>query len=52
MNPINNPQQFMQEAMKQAVTAFEKDEVPVGAVIVHKGQVIARAHNQIRMLKD
>ena len=43
---------YMQEALKQARLAFEKDEVPVGTVIVHKGQIIARAHNQIKMLKD
>ena len=43
---------YMQEALKQAGAAFEKDEVPVGAVIVHKGQVIAKAHNQIKTLKD
>ena len=42
----------MQEALKEAVVAFEKDEVPVGAVIVYKDQIIARAHNQIKMLKD
>ncbi len=43
---------YMREALKQARAALEKDEVPVGAVIVYKGQVIARAHNQIKMLKD
>ncbi|MFH1189619.1 MAG: tRNA adenosine(34) deaminase TadA [Candidatus Omnitrophota bacterium] len=43
---------FMQEAVKEAVKAFDADEVPVGAVIVHKGRIIARAHNQIRLLKD
>ncbi len=42
----------MSEALKQACDAFEKDEVPVGAVIVHEGRIIARAHNQIEMLKD
>jgi len=42
----------MREALKQATIAFEKDEVPVGCVIVHKSQIIARAHNQIKMLKD
>jgi len=42
----------MREALKQARIALEKDEVPVGAVIVYKGQIIARAHNQIKMLKD
>jgi len=43
---------YMREALKEARMAFERDEVPVGAVIVYKGQVIARAHNQIKMLKD
>ena len=43
---------FMREALREAQKAFEKDEVPVGAVIVHEGKVIARAHNQNVMLKD
>jgi tRNA(adenine34) deaminase len=34
------------------VKAFESDEVPVGAIIVHKGEIIGRAHNQIKTLKD
>lgn len=42
----------MSEAVKEAVKAFEADEVPVGAIIVHKGRIIARAHNQIKLLKD
>ena len=42
----------MMEAIKEAKKAFEKDEVPVGAVIVHEGKIIARAHNQNVMLKD
>jgi len=43
---------FMQEALKQAKTAADNDEVPVGAVIVHDNQIIAKAHNQVEMLKD
>lgn len=43
---------FMNEALKQAKDAFSKDEVPVGAVVVHDGKVIARAHNQVELLKD
>ncbi len=43
---------LMGEAMKEAVKALDKDEVPVGAVIAHQGRIIARAHNQIRLLKD
>lgn len=42
----------MSEALKEAVRAFEADEVPVGVVIVHEGRIIARAHNQIKMLRD
>lgn len=43
---------FMQDAIRQAVKAYEADEVPVGAVIVHEGKVIARAWNQVELLKD
>jgi tRNA(adenine34) deaminase len=43
---------YMQEALKEAIKAFESDEVPVGAVIVYKEKIVARAHNQIKLLKD
>ncbi|MFZ2357523.1 MAG: tRNA adenosine(34) deaminase TadA [Candidatus Omnitrophota bacterium] len=43
---------YMQEALKEARKAFEEDEVPVGAVVVYDGKVIARGHNQIERLKD
>ena len=43
---------FMQEALKQARKAYDQEEVPVGAVIVYKNKIIARAHNQIKLLKD
>jgi len=43
---------YMGEALKEARKAFAADEVPVGSVIVYKGRVIARAHNQVEMLKD
>ena len=42
----------MQEALKEAGKAVLDDEVPVGAVIVHQGAVIARGYNQIERLKD
>ena len=42
----------MQEALKEARKARVKDEVPVGCVIVHKGRIIGRGHNQVEMLKD
>ena len=43
---------YMQEALKEAARAFEEDEVPVGAVIVNDGRIIARGHNQVERLKD
>lgn len=43
---------FMQQALAQAKIAFEKDEVPVGAIIVEKGKIIASAHNYNLHLKD
>ncbi|MCX5700463.1 MAG: tRNA adenosine(34) deaminase TadA [Candidatus Omnitrophica bacterium] len=43
---------FMSEALKEARKAIDEDEVPVGAVIVHEGRIIARGHNQIERLKD
>ena len=45
-------QKFMQEALEQARKALEKNEVPVGAVLVQKGKIIARAHNLVRTQKD
>lgn len=43
---------FMGEALRQALKACEADEVPVGAVIVREGRIIARASNQVETLKD
>ena len=42
----------MQEALKEAEQAFKEEEVPVGAVVVHQGKIIARGHNQVERLKD
>ena len=42
----------MQAALKEAEAAFGEDEVPVGAVVVYKGRIISRAHNQVERLKD
>ena len=39
-------EEFMKEALKEAKKAYKKLEVPVGAVIVKDGKIIARAHNQ------
>ena len=43
---------FMGEALRQAQRAWENEEVPVGAIVVHQGRIIARAFNQVEMLKD
>ena len=43
---------YMRMALREAEKAFKAKEVPVGAVIVHDGQVIARAYNQIELLND
>lgn len=43
---------FMQEALKEAKMALELDEVPIGAVIVFNGKVIARGHNLSEQLND
>ncbi|MCL4509518.1 MAG: tRNA adenosine(34) deaminase TadA [Bacteroidetes bacterium] len=49
---MSEHQRFMASALKEAEEAFKKNEVPVGAVIVRDGVVIARAHNQVEMLQD
>jgi len=43
---------YMSEALKEAQKAYAEDEVPVGAVIVQDGVIIARGHNQVERLKD
>jgi tRNA(adenine34) deaminase len=43
---------FMGEALRLAARAYEAEEVPVGAVVVREGRIIARAYNQVEMLKD
>jgi tRNA(adenine34) deaminase len=43
---------FMGEALRQAQKAYAADEVPVGAVVVREGKIIARAYNQVELLKD
>jgi tRNA(adenine34) deaminase len=43
---------FMREALKEAQKAFEISEIPVGAVVVCKNRIIARAHNHTEKLTD
>src|SRR6266566_1554118 len=47
-----NDEYFMREALRMAQKAYDANEVPVGAVVVRKGKIIARAYNQVELLKD
>ena len=49
---ILDDEYFMRAALTEAKKAFESDEVPVGAVIVCKNRIIARAHNMTEKLTD
>lgn len=49
---IFDDEHFMREALKEAIKAFDKDEVPVGAVIVVQNNIIARAYNLTEHLND
>jgi len=51
INPFTD-EYFMKKALQEAEIAFEKDEIPVGAVIVIDNKVIARGHNLTEMLVD
>ena len=48
----NEDEYYMREALREARAAASEDEVPIGAVIVCAGRVIARAHNQTERLHD
>jgi len=55
MEPIIDLQSdayFMREALRMAARAYEAEEVPIGAVVVREGKIIARAFNQVELLKD
>lgn len=43
---------FMRQALEEAQLAFDEGEIPIGAVVVCRGQIIARAHNEVERLKD
>ena len=48
----SSDESFMREALRMAQKAYDANEVPVGAVVVRKGKIIARAYNQVELLKD
>jgi len=49
---IRDDEQGIRAALREAERALEKDEVPIGCVIVHDGAIIGRGHNQVETLKD
>ncbi|MBB4034621.1 tRNA(adenine34) deaminase [Dysgonomonas hofstadii] len=49
---ILNDEYYMRQALNEARIAFDKDEVPIGAVVVCRGRIIARAHNLTETLND
>ncbi len=49
---LGSDQYFMGEALRQAHKAARQDEVPVGAVVIFQGEIIARSCNQVETLKD
>src|SRR5437867_5310605 len=51
LEPLSD-EYFMREALRMAQKAYDANEVPVGAVIVREGKIIARAYNQVELLKD
>lgn len=52
LQPATDDQRFMLAALKEAWKAFLKEEVPVGAVIVIEGRIVAKGSNQVEMLQD
>jgi tRNA(adenine34) deaminase len=48
----NDDEYFMRQALKEAEQAFKQDEVPIGAVIVGGGRILARTHNLTEKLND
>ena len=52
MNLTNPNEAFMNLAFREAEKAFEKDECPVGCIIVYENKIIAKSHNQVETLKD
>jgi len=52
MDNIFTDEYFMKKALQEAETAFEKGEIPVGAIIVIDNKIIARSHNSTESLND
>ncbi len=50
--PPQSHEYFMRQALREAAEAFDKEEIPIGAVIVMNNKIIAKAHNQVELLND
>ena len=52
MLDFNSHEKFMKLALQLAKQAYEEDEVPIGALVVCKNQIIGKGYNQVQRLKD
>ncbi len=52
MDPIFTDEYFMKKALDEAHAAYEKGEIPIGAIVVVDNRIIARSHNLTEMLND
>ena len=52
VSDVNTDEMYMREALKLAKTAYEEDEVPIGAVIVSHGKIIGKGYNLTERLND
>lgn len=52
MLDFKSDEYFMTQALRQAQQADSQGEIPIGAIIVHEGEIIGRAHNHVETLKD
>lgn len=52
INQVLGDEYFMRQALNEAQQAFDRDEVPIGAVVVCQNRIIARAHNLTETLND
>ncbi|MBN2664693.1 MAG: nucleoside deaminase [Bacteroidales bacterium] len=50
--PIYSDEYFMNIALQEATKAYEKNEIPIGAIIVLRNKIIAKAYNQTESLQD
>lgn len=52
LSPMELDEKYMLEALKEAQAAYDEDEIPIGAIVVCRGRIIARGHNMTERLHD